>query len=111
MKTDKAAWTAAGDGVGLLRADIKRSGTALEQGQSGLVTAGGVESAAAQKQLYRSWKDYLADVNGRCGRLSELLEKTGNDEYKNDEAVQSAFRQLGGQYQDTPATGGQSRGR
>ncbi|MFF2061339.1 hypothetical protein ACFVWZ_05960 [Streptomyces sp. NPDC058200] len=111
-KLSKAAWTAAANSVGLLKDDLKKARTALEQGQHRAGgNAEGVESAVAQREVYQSWKRYLDDVSGRCGGLQEPLEKAGHDEYKNDQAIVSAFGKLGDRYEDTPATGGQSRGR
>ncbi|MEV0277151.1 hypothetical protein AB0I22_12290 [Streptomyces sp. NPDC050610] len=114
VKSDKAAWSAAASSVGALAGNVKKALTALKQGQKGLDKgdgAGGVESAAAQHEVYGSWKRYLDDVQGRCRVLQEPLEKAGHDQFKNDEATKGAFDKVGDRYQDTPAIGGQSRGR
>lgn len=111
VKSDKASWAKAGEGVGSLREPVKRALTKLEQEQKGSAISDGTQSAAAQQELYRSWKRYVTDVRGRCGVLQGLLEKTGNDQYKNDEAIKGAFEALAKRYEDTPPVGGQGRGR
>ncbi|MFD0382173.1 hypothetical protein ACFQ2B_06235 [Streptomyces stramineus] len=58
VKSGKNAWNTAGDGVGLLGGNVKQALTALEQGQKG-TGAQGVHSAAAQREVYQSWKRYL----------------------------------------------------
>lgn len=115
LKADKAAWTKAANSVVLLKDGIKKAKTALEEGQNGDGPASEsgcmVMSAGAQREVYQSWKNYLTDVSGRCGKLSGLLEKAGNDENRNDDAIKGAFAQLKDEYEDTAATGGQNRGR
>ncbi|MDT3396093.1 hypothetical protein RKE29_05455 [Streptomyces sp. B1866] len=113
LKSDQAAWNAAGNGVGALQGNVRKARTELELKQQGLGggSHGGVESAAAQAKVYDSWKRYLEDVGRRCGALREQLAKTGRAQDANDQATADAFRTLGGGYQDTPAVGGQSRDR
>ncbi|MGW1073941.1 hypothetical protein [Streptomyces sp. NPDC002537] len=113
VKSAKNAWTSAGDGVGRLSGNVKKAQTALEQGQKhlGNETGGGVVSATAQREVHQSWKHYLDEVTGRCGALQERLEKAGNHLYKNDQDTSNAFNELKDRYKDTPAVGGQSRGR
>ncbi|WP_116215960.1 hypothetical protein [Streptomyces olivoreticuli] len=113
LKSEKNAWTSAGDGVGQLAGNVKKALTALEKGQKGLSGGAGrgVLSAAAQQEVHQSWKHYLDEVSGRCGALQERLEKAGNHLYENDQAISKAFDELKDRYKDTPAVGGQSRGR
>ncbi|HEX5567300.1 MAG TPA: hypothetical protein VFY14_10340 [Streptomyces sp.] len=115
LKSSKAAWNKAGNDVGDLRGDIKKALGKLKTGQEGLGagsdTAVGLQSGAAQLEVYRSWKRYLEDVSRRCGALRTQLEKAGGDHHGNDAAIKEAFDGLGKQYKDTPALGGQEQGR
>jgi hypothetical protein len=45
-------------------------------------------------------------VSGRCGKLSGLLEKAGNDQLKTDESIVAEIGSLKVEYEDTPAVGG-----
>ncbi|MEV7088807.1 hypothetical protein AB0O07_23460 [Streptomyces sp. NPDC093085] len=110
LKTSKKAWTTAGEGVGSLRTGIGTALTKLEDGQSGLGATTGCLSAAAQKEVYDSWKAYAKKVSGRCGSLQSLLERVGNDQLRTDESVKSELDQLKKKYADTPAVGGQTGG-
>ncbi|MFH8805662.1 hypothetical protein ACH4GZ_00095 [Streptomyces hygroscopicus] len=115
VKSSKDAWSAAGRSVGKLRGDIKTALTKLEEEQTGLgagsKSGGGIESAAAQRELCASWKRYLNGVSGKCGTLQDRLEKAGDHHYRNDEAIKSAFDGIDGLYKDTKPVGGESRGR
>ncbi|MFD9565391.1 hypothetical protein [Streptomyces sp. NPDC059994] len=109
VQSSKAAWTAAGSAVGGLGGDVKKALTALETGQQGLGTGGGVESAAAQSEVYQSWKTYLDKLSGRCTALQGNLERAGNDLLLTDDNIRGLFVELGKQYQDTPAVGGEGK--
>ncbi|MFE3739337.1 hypothetical protein [Streptomyces sp. NPDC059134] len=111
LKSSKKAWVTAGEGVGSLRKSVTTALTELEDGQAGLGTAAGCLSAAAQKEVYDSWKTYTKSVFERCGSLQSLLERVGNDQLKTDEAVKGEIDQLKKKYADTDALGGQSKGR
>lgn len=111
LRSDKAAWTKAGQGVGSLRENITTALVKLEDGQTGLGMDSGCLTAAAQRDVYDSWKRYVKDVSGRCGALAGVLEKTGNDQLKTDQAIQAEIDKLKSGYEDTPAVGGQSEGR
>ncbi|MGW2327141.1 hypothetical protein ACWC5C_15385 [Streptomyces sp. NPDC001700] len=115
LKSKKSAWKMAGSSVGSLKSDVKKALAKLELEQKGLEagtnTGGGVHSAAAERELYRSWKRYLDDVSGRCTTLQDLLEKAGDSFYKNDEAIRGAFSGLTERYKDTDPVGGENRGR
>ncbi|MFC8080420.1 hypothetical protein ACFUN8_33380 [Streptomyces sp. NPDC057307] len=108
LKSDKKAWVTAGEGVTGLRADIGKALTTLENGQAGLGDTTGCQSAAAQKELYDSWKKYVGDVSSRCGELGGLLEKSGHDLEKSDQSVLADLDQLKVKYADTEAVGGQA---
>ncbi|KOG54873.1 hypothetical protein ADK75_13110 [Streptomyces virginiae] len=109
IKSSRAAWTAAGVAVGSLGGDLKKALTGLETGQTGLATGGGVETAGAQSEVYQTWKTYLESLSGRCTGLQGKLERVGIDLFLTDENIKGLFAELGKQYQDTPATGGQGR--
>ncbi|KIF68517.1 hypothetical protein HY68_07510 [Streptomyces sp. AcH 505] len=113
VQTNKAAWSAAGHGVGLLRGDIKKARTALDQAQGELGgwgdAVGGVESAVAQAAVATSWTRYLDLASGRCEALATLLEQTGARQDENTQAIEKAFQALGARYKDT-ANADQSQG-
>lgn len=115
VKSSKNTWSTAAGAVGSLRGDIKTALTKLEHGQKssgdGESDGGGVQSAVAQGELYRSWKRYLEDVSGRCGVMQDRLEKAGDHHYKNDQATESAFTDLNNRYKDTAPVGGETRRR
>lgn len=108
LKSDKAVWNRAGQDLGGLSTSIKTSMTGLEDGQKGAAQTG-VESSAAQGELYQSWKTYLDSLSGKCTALQGALDKAGAGQYENDEAIKGGFAQIDGQYKDTPATGGGGR--
>ncbi|QHY96933.1 hypothetical protein SSPS47_17645 [Streptomyces sp. S4.7] len=108
LRSDKKAWVTAGEGVTGLKADIGKALTALENGQAGLGDTTGCRSAAAQKELYDSWKKYIGDVSGRCGELGGLLEKSGHDLAKSDQSVLTDLDRLKVKYADTEAVGGRA---
>ncbi|MFE7114495.1 hypothetical protein ACFU99_03610 [Streptomyces sp. NPDC057654] len=114
VKSKKDVWDAAASDVEKLAGNAKKALTSLEKGQKGMGKgggAGGVASLAAQHELYGSWKHYLDEVRGRCEGLKGPLEKAGRTQHGNDKETKSLFDKLGDQYKDTPAVGGQSRGR
>ncbi|MFD8202714.1 hypothetical protein [Streptomyces sp. NPDC059701] len=78
--SNKPAWTKSGTDIGSLREDISKATARLEDGQTGLGSDTGCLTAAAQKDVYDSWHTYVAKVGGRCGKLSGLLVKAGNDQ-------------------------------
>lgn len=108
LKSDKKVWVKAGEGVTGLKADIGKALTALENGQAGLGDTTGCQSAAAQKELYDSWKKYVGDVSARCGELGGLLERSGHDLAKSDQSVLTELDRLKVTYADTEAVGGQA---
>lgn len=110
MRSSKAAWTRAGEGVGTLRGNIRNALSKLDQEQKGAEVNCEVLSAAAQHEAHQPWSEYLTKVRGRCGALQNLLEKTGHDQLKNDDAIREAFNALGERYEDT-AGGDHGRGR
>ncbi|MER0246631.1 hypothetical protein AAHZ94_32595 [Streptomyces sp. HSW2009] len=103
VRSDKAAWNAAGHAVGQFRRNIRSSSLNLEQGK---LSTHGLESAAAEQSLSSSWKRYLDRINARCGELESMLEKAGNDHYKNDQAIQHALARMTDKYKETPGADG-----
>jgi len=110
LKSNKATWTKAGQGIGSLREDITKALTKLDESQKGLGEESGCLTAGAQKSVYESWERYVKDVSGRCGALAELLEKVGSDQLKTDDAVGVEIANMKTEYADTPAVGGQAKG-
>ncbi|MFD7085971.1 hypothetical protein [Streptomyces sp. NPDC059918] len=110
LTSDKAVWNRASKDLAGLSTSVKGGVGALETGQKGAALAG-VESAAAQAELYQSWKTYLDSLAGKCTSLQGPLEKAGQGQYENDEAIKGGFAQIDAQYKDTPATGGSDGGR
>ncbi|WP_030221764.1 hypothetical protein [Streptomyces bikiniensis] len=108
LKTDKKAWAKAGEEVIGLKEGITTSLTKLDSGQAGLGDTGEIQSAAAQKELYDSWKKYVGDVSGRCDALGGLLQLAGHDLAKTDETVKQDLDALAVRYGDTEAVGGRA---
>ncbi|GGR66596.1 hypothetical protein GCM10010252_00270 [Streptomyces aureoverticillatus] len=111
LVSDKAAWSKGGHDVGSLREGIGKALGKLAEGQSGLGADTGCRTAAAQKEVHDSWERYVKKVSRRCGKLADLLEKAGNDQLKTDEAIMAEIGNLKVAYGDTPAIGGQGKGR
>lgn len=97
--------------MGSLRQSIGTGLTKLENGQAGLGATTGCLSAAAQKDVYDSWKKYAESVSERCGSLQSILEQVGRDLLTSDEAVKGEMGKLNLKYADTDAIGGQAKGR
>ncbi|MEW2049775.1 hypothetical protein [Streptomyces sp. NPDC005476] len=106
LVSNKPAWTKAGQDVGSLREDIGKAVSKLTDGQKGLGEDAGCLTAAAQRDIHTSWETYVKNVSGRCGKLTGLLEKAGNDQLKTDEAIEVEIGNLTVEYADTPAVGG-----
>ncbi|MBN0046917.1 hypothetical protein JS756_22935 [Streptomyces actuosus] len=111
LRSDKAAWTKAGEDVGSIREDLDKAWMKTESGQTGLGKGTGCLTAAAQQDVYASWKRYVKDVGEVCDGLADVLEKAGNDQLRTDEAIKDELAKLRTDYyEDTPA-GGQGKGR
>ncbi|MFL4948721.1 hypothetical protein ACJ6WE_15405 [Streptomyces sp. MMS24-I31] len=111
LVSNKPAWSKAGRDVGSLREDVAKALGKLTDGQKGLGEEAGCLTAWAQKDVHDSWERYVKGVSGRCGKPSGLLEKAGSDQLKTDEAVEVEIGNLKVDYADTPAVGGQGKGR
>ncbi|WP_030761462.1 hypothetical protein [Streptomyces sp. NRRL F-2664] len=110
LKSNQAVWNKASSDVGQLISGIKKAQTEFETGQNG-ATITGVESAAAQRELYQSWKTYLEGLSGKCSALQGPMVEAGKGQAANDEALRADFARMNQQYKDTPATGGDNGGR
>ncbi|MEU2712632.1 hypothetical protein [Streptomyces sp. NPDC007205] len=111
LRSDKAAWSKAGADVGGLRVTISKALAKLEDAQKGLGKDAECLTAAAQHEVHTSWESYIRNVSGRCGKLSDLLEKVGNDQLRTDDAISAEIAKLKTEYKDTSAVGGQAKGR
>ncbi|MEU7603906.1 hypothetical protein AB0B78_26095 [Streptomyces sp. NPDC040724] len=111
LQSSKKAWTTAGEGVGSLRQTIGTTLTKLEDGQSGIGSTAGCLTAAAQKEVYDSWKKYAESVSERCGALQGVLNQVGRDVLTTDDGVKAEMDRLNATYADTDAVGGQAKGR
>jgi hypothetical protein len=111
LVSNKPAWSKAGSDVGLIREDLSKVEVKLADGQKGLGEDAGCMTAASQKAVHESWEKYVKNVGARCGKLSGLLEKVGNDQLKTDEAIEAEIGNLKVQYADTAVLGGQDDGR
>ncbi|MFC1232150.1 MULTISPECIES: hypothetical protein [Streptomyces] len=109
--SNKRAWTKAGTDIGSLREDIGKAAGKLKDGQAGLGKESGCLTAAAQRDVHASWETYLKNVGGRCGRLSGLLAEAGDHQLRTDQSVEAEIAKLEVVYADTPAVGGQGKGR
>ncbi|MGX4688766.1 hypothetical protein [Streptomyces sp. JNUCC 63] len=111
LRSDKKAWSAAGEGVGGLRGNIGKALTKLEDGQTGLGKGSGCLTAAAQKSVHASWERRVKDIGGLCDGLAGVLEKAGNDQLRTDEAIRAEIARLKVHSEDASAAGGSGRGR
>ncbi|GHC46327.1 hypothetical protein [Streptomyces flavofungini] len=111
LVSDKKAWAKAGHDIGSLREGIGKALDQLSDGQNGLGADSGCRTAGAQKEVHASWERYVKAVNRRCGALAGLLEKAGNEQLRTDDSVRAAIGNLKIAYGDTPAIGGQGKGR
>jgi hypothetical protein len=111
LVSNRRVWAKAGEDVGSLREGIGKALESLAGGQNGIGEDAGCLTMGAQKDVYDSWERYVKDVSGRCGKLSDVLEKTGNEHLKTDEAIEVEIGNLEVAYSDTPAVGGQDKGR
>ncbi|MFB8037832.1 hypothetical protein ACFC5Z_33910 [Streptomyces sp. NPDC056004] len=109
LKSNKKAWVKAGEGVKGLMDGVGKALTKLSEGQAGLGDTGECRSAAAQKDLYESWRKYVGDVSSRCDGLGGLLEGAGHDLSKSDQTVREELDKLQLKYQDTVTVGGHTK--
>ncbi|MEU9087791.1 hypothetical protein [Streptomyces sp. NPDC048357] len=110
LKSDLAVWKKGSEDVGELVTAVRKALTEFETGQKGAAVTG-VESAAAQGELYTSWKTYLDSLVGKCTTLQGPMISAGKGQVANDETLRGDFARMNDTYKDTPATGGTSGGR
>ncbi|MFI7295402.1 hypothetical protein [Streptomyces sp. NPDC050121] len=110
LRSDKGAWTKAGEGVGTLGENLGKAWVKAESGQTGLGKVPGCLTAAAQQGVYDSWKRYVTDVSEVC-ELADVLEKAGNDQLRTDEAIEAEIAKLRSEYYGDTSGGGQAKGR
>ncbi|MFF1646253.1 hypothetical protein [Streptomyces sp. NPDC058240] len=111
LRSDKAAWTKAGEGVGSLREDLDKAWVKADLGQTGLGKQSGCLTSAAQQDVYDSWRRYVKDVSKVCDGLADVLEKSGNDQLRTDEAIKAEIAKLKTEYYQDPPAGGQPKER
>ncbi|MFG3429898.1 hypothetical protein [Streptomyces californicus] len=109
LKSNRKTWIRVGEGIAGLKGGVGKALTKLADGQAGLGDTTGSVSAAAQKELYDSWKKYVSDVRGRCEALGGLLQQAGHDLSKSDKEALADLKRLQVNYEDTKPVGGQSK--
>ncbi|GAA5066588.1 hypothetical protein GCM10023336_48420 [Streptomyces similanensis] len=111
LRSDKKAWSTAGQGVGDLRDNIGKALTKLEHGASGLGKDAACSTAAAQKSVYDSWERRVKEISELCDGLADVLEKVGNDQLRTDESIKAGIAGLKAHSEGTSAGGGTGTGR
>ncbi|MFD3560866.1 hypothetical protein ACFWVU_14470 [Streptomyces sp. NPDC058686] len=111
LKSTKAAWVAAGEGVADQRKSLTRAVTALSTGQKGIGENEGCKTAAAQRTVHTSWHTYVKTLGEKCQGLQQVLEKTGHELLTTDDSVKDELNKLKTKYRDTSAVGGHAEGR
>ncbi|MCP3765162.1 hypothetical protein [Streptomyces sp. MAR25Y5] len=109
LRSDKAAWSRAGEGVGDLRESTGKALTKLADGQTGLDKGSGCLTAAAQRGVYDSWERRAKNISELCDGLVGVLEKTGNDLLRTDEAIKAEIAALAVGLKATSAADGKGR--
>ncbi|MFJ7325869.1 hypothetical protein ACIQVN_06385 [Streptomyces cyaneofuscatus] len=110
LRTDKKEWAKAGEATRRLGEPVGAALGKLKDGQSGLSDGHGL-GAAAQKEMYDSWDGYMKSVRKRCQSLGRILESSGHDLAKSDEALKGELDALEVVYVDTETVGGRPGGR
>ncbi|MFD6325975.1 hypothetical protein ACFWOL_24620 [Streptomyces sp. NPDC058442] len=109
LRSDKAAWSKAGEGVGDLRENTRKALRKLADGQAGLDKGSGCLTVAAQQGVYDSWERRAKDISELCDGLAGVLEKTGNDLLRTDEAIKAEIARLRVGSQGVSAADGKGR--
>ncbi|MFD5648398.1 hypothetical protein [Streptomyces sp. NPDC127039] len=68
--------------------------TKLEDAQTGLDKGSAFLAAAAQQGVFDSWTRRVKDITEWCDGLAGVLEKTGNDQLRTDEAIKAEIAAL-----------------
>ncbi|MET7679091.1 hypothetical protein [Streptomyces sp. NPDC005423] len=111
LRSDRKAWSAAGEGIGELRDTAGKARTELEDGQTGLDTGPGCLTAAAQKGVYDSWERRVKDISELCDGLADVLEKAGNDQLRTDESIKAEITKLRVRFEGGSVAMGPRKGR
>jgi hypothetical protein len=111
LRSDKKAWSAAGEGVGELRDTAGKALTKLEDSQTGLDKGSGCLTAAAQKGVYDSWERRFKDISDLCDGLAGVLEKAGNDQLRSDHSIKAGIAKLRVRSEGGSAADGSGEGR
>ncbi len=111
LRSDKKAWSAAGEGVGELRDTAGKALTKLEDGQTGLDKGSGCLTAAAQKGVYDSWERRVKDISELCDGLAGVLEKAGNDQLRTDQSIKAEIAKLRVRSEGGSVADGSGKGR
>ncbi|GAB2952820.1 hypothetical protein GCM10023080_009220 [Streptomyces pseudoechinosporeus] len=111
LKSTKKAWVAAGEGVHSQREALDKALAQVSDGQKGLGGNTGCLTAAAQREVYGSWKRYAHSLGKKCDGLQQILEKTGHDLLITDASVKAELDKLSTEFKDTTAVGGRTGGR
>ncbi|GJF19081.1 MULTISPECIES: hypothetical protein [Streptomyces] len=109
LRSDKSAWSKAGEGLEELRTNIGKALTKLEESQTGLGKASAFLTAAAQKGVFDSWQRRVKDIDELCDGLAGVLEKTGSDQLRTDQAIEAEIAALGVGSKDASADHGRGR--
>ncbi|GAA2421013.1 hypothetical protein [Streptomyces glaucus] len=109
LRSDKATWSAAGEGVRDLRDNIHKALAKLKDGQTGLGKGVGCLTAAAQKSVHDSWERRVRNIGELCDGLADVLEKAGNDQLRTDEAIKAEIAKLRVRPEGTSTVGGKDR--
>ncbi|MET7360891.1 hypothetical protein ABZS76_20930 [Streptomyces sp. NPDC005562] len=108
LRSDSAAWNRTSEQVGSLRSNISTALRKLDEGHGDFGVGSGCLTTSAEHKVRVSWQRYAKDLSERCRDLAEVLEKTGRNQLKTDEAVKAEIEKLALQYKDTSALGGQA---
>ncbi|MEU5364699.1 hypothetical protein ABZ354_14625 [Streptomyces sp. NPDC005925] len=109
LRSDKAAWSKAGEGISDLRDNISKALIKLKDSQTGLSKDSQCVTAAAQGGVYDSWERRVRDIGELCSGLADVLEKTGNDQLGTDEAIKAEIAKLRVASEDASSTDGKGR--
>ncbi|MEV7792600.1 hypothetical protein AB0O68_11520 [Streptomyces sp. NPDC087512] len=109
LRSDKSAWSKAGEGLGELRTNLGKALTKLEESQTGLAKGSASLAVGAQKGVFDSWKRRVKDIDEWCEGLAGVLEKTGNDQLRTDQAIEAEIAALSVGSKDASAAHGKGR--
>lgn len=95
VRSSQSGWANASKAVRGLRKGVKKALDSLETSQHGAGpkgAVGGLQSAAAQRELCKTWAAYVDAVDRRCGELAGKLSTAGDQHHRNDAAKAGSFR-------------------